>query len=378
MAEAVHRLHGLDLSYFTGKTEAYLRAKGVAFESVETDTRGFERCARLTGVRQMPQLELADGSWLTDSSEIVEWFETRGAGPALKPALRPVDPAAAFVSLLIEDFGDEALWRPALYWRWAFAADARLMSERLARGMLRDVPGPVFLRRLVILNRQRLHYLSGDGVTAANRAAVEGLYPRALDALQPVFAKRAFVLGERPTEADFGLFGSMFRHFASDPTPARLMRERAPDVLAWTGRVWSLTPERVAAAPEVRTVPDDLGPLFDLVERVHLPELEAHAEAVAAGRRRARFALDGAPFDVPAAPYRAWALGRLRARFRALAADARRTVEGLIGPRSAAILARETAPAPRPIPELPIRPGQRPGERPGARPLDRLWRGGAV
>ena len=34
------------------------------------------------------------------------------------------------------DAFDEWLWRPALYYRWAFADDARLMSARLAGGML--------------------------------------------------------------------------------------------------------------------------------------------------------------------------------------------------------------------------------------------------
>jgi hypothetical protein len=47
---------------------------------------------------------------------------------------------------LLEDFGDEWLWRPALYYRWAFREDARLMSDRLARGMLRDIPLPVALK----------------------------------------------------------------------------------------------------------------------------------------------------------------------------------------------------------------------------------------
>ncbi|MFZ4481029.1 MAG: glutathione S-transferase N-terminal domain-containing protein, partial [Rhodoferax sp.] len=69
------RVHGLDVSYFTGKLEAYLRAKGLSYELVEMDTRSFRRCARITGVAQMPQLELPDGRWLTDSTQIIAHFE---------------------------------------------------------------------------------------------------------------------------------------------------------------------------------------------------------------------------------------------------------------------------------------------------------------
>jgi hypothetical protein len=47
--------HGLDLSYFTGKLEAYLRAKGVACVPREMTTRSFRDCGRAMGF--LPQVE---------------------------------------------------------------------------------------------------------------------------------------------------------------------------------------------------------------------------------------------------------------------------------------------------------------------------------
>ena len=69
--EAPYRLHGLKLSYFTGKLEAYFRVKGVAFEFVDMDTADFRRCARETGIAQMPQVQAPDGRWLTDTTAII-------------------------------------------------------------------------------------------------------------------------------------------------------------------------------------------------------------------------------------------------------------------------------------------------------------------
>ena len=40
-----YELHGLKLSYFTGKLEAYMRAKGLPFRFVEMDMADFRRCA---------------------------------------------------------------------------------------------------------------------------------------------------------------------------------------------------------------------------------------------------------------------------------------------------------------------------------------------
>jgi glutathione S-transferase len=98
-------VHGLDLSYFTGKLEAYLRAKGIEYELREMTTRSFRECGKATGFLQMPQVELADGTWLTDTTLIIRYLEQHHP----QPAISPTDPLVRFISLLIEDFGDETL-----------------------------------------------------------------------------------------------------------------------------------------------------------------------------------------------------------------------------------------------------------------------------
>lgn len=350
-------VHGLDLSYFTGKLEAYLRAKGIAYELREMSTRSFQACGRATGFLQMPQVELPDGSWLTDTTLIIRHLEREHP----EPAITPRDPTVRFVSRLLEDFGDEALWRPALYYRWAFDDDARLMSARLARGMLRDVPLPFFLRRQFILRRQQLVYLRRDGVTPHTRSAIEELYRQTLDAMEQALDAHPFVMGARPTEADFGLFGSMFRHFFSDPTPSRLMRERAPRTLAWVARLWALAPGHTAAAPPIENVPETIRPLLRLVAGVHLPELAAHEEALAAGNARAAFSHGGASFSVPPSPYRAWCLDELRHDLQTLPRDGQAQVAALLGNDAAmAILTALRHRGAFEPPRLPLRSGEAP------------------
>lgn len=359
-------VHGLDLSFFTGKLEAYLRAKGIAYELREMDTRDFEACARETGVRQMPQVECADGSWLTDTTLILRHLEALHPEPALTPAV----PHLRFLARLLEDFGDESLWRPALYYRWAFADDAWLMGGRIARGMLRDVPLPFFVRRLAIRARQRRIYLRNDGVTRATAPAIEKLYLDTLDALEQALAAHPFLLGARPCEADFGCFGSMFRHFASDPTPARLMRERAPRTQAWVARLWALAPRDFAAAPVLVEPPESARALIRLAAATHLPYLEANAAALASGARRVRFRDRGAEFQTPPSAYRAWCLDALAQEFAALEPGERRRAADWLGDAVfARILEQPRPPAPAPrVSGLPIRPGA------PQHPADRTWR----
>ncbi|MGF1456603.1 MAG: glutathione S-transferase family protein [Alphaproteobacteria bacterium] len=351
-----YRLHGLKLSYFTGKLEAYLQVKGVPFTFVEMDTADFRACAQATGVAQMPQLEAPDGTWLTDTTDIIGHFEDRVADPALRPA----DPVTGFASLLLEDLFDEWFWRPALYYRWAFKDDAALMSARIAKTMLRDMPLPFALRRRFILARQRRVFLSQDGITKKTAPQVEALFLEALDGLEACLADRPFLFGTRPVEADFGLFGSMFRHFSIDPTPAGIMRERAPRVLHWVARVWATRAPDLAGTTQPGAIPGDLAPLFHMTAADYLPYLAANARAVAAGARDVRYETRDVSWRVPAAPYRARCLAVLQTRFQALDAAGRAQILTLLGP-GGAVLA-----------EPPAADLAAPARR--GRPRDRLWR----
>jgi len=348
-----YRLHGLKLSYFTGKLEAYFRVKGIRHEFVPMDTGDFRRCARATGIAQMPQVETPDGRWLTDTTAIIAHFEKDD----LTPALSPRDPLTKFFSLLFEDLFDEWLWRPALYYRWTFAEDRTLMSAQIARTMLRDVPVPFSLRRRLILARQRRQYLSQDGITHRTAPVVEALYRDVLQMLEAIFRVRPFLMGARPVEADFGLMGPFLRHFSHDPTPALILRETAPYTQAWVSRVWAMLPGDAEAARLPECVPDDLQVLITMAARDYLPYLAANALAVSQSAATVRYTQGGAYWSVPAAPYRAACLDALKTAYLALPDEARTAAAVRLGPAAAAILSAPTTAF------VPV----------NGRPLGRLW-----
>jgi glutathione S-transferase len=317
-------VHGLDLSYFTGKFEAYLRFKRIAHQRAEISARSFEQIGKKTGVRQMPAMEFPDGRWMTDTTPMILALETEHPN---RSALPP-DPAMLFLVRLLEDYADEWLWRPALHYRWSYEPDARLMSHRIATEMLHDVPAPFFLKRWLIKRRQLRRYVWGDGVTAATRGHIEAIYLRNLAALQAVFAKRPFLLGGRPCLADFGFFASMFRHFGLDPTPARIMRDTAPAVCEWLGRMWnSGSLETLGDWPDV--MPVDLQPFWDEIAACYLPYLRANAKAHAAGQKRFTWTVEGTTYTTPVHAYRVQCLEVLRAEYAVLPDAARGAVNAV-------------------------------------------------
>lgn len=354
---AKHVMHGLKLSLFTGKLEAYFRVKGIEHDFVEMDRADFQRCAQATGIAQMPQVETPDGGWLTDTTAIIAKFEAEGAGPSLTPQ----SPVAKFASLMLEDLFDEWYWRPALYYRWAFDEDALLMSSQAARTILRDVPLPFFLRRQFVLRRQRKVYMAEDAVTPETAPAIEAHYHETLAVLNDILAKRPFLMGQRPCEADFGMFGPFFRHFFSDPTPGLIMREEAPHVCAWVTRLWALRPADLENVPQISDVPDDLSFFFEMVGNDYLSYLQANADAAERGDKNVRHEAQGVEWSLPTAPYRVYCLSELRRQFQVLGPDDQGQVRTLIG-QGADLLAEQ----PRPIDGPETFAG-------GAKPVTRLW-----
>lgn len=358
-------VHGSSASYYTGKLEAYLRAKGIAHRLEPFSRAGMRRCARATGVVQIPQVECPDGSWLVDTSLIIEYFERIRP----EPALSPIVPEVRFASRLLEDFADEWLWRPAMHYRWSFPENARLMSAWLAEHVA-DQPGPAWAKRRYWRWRQLGTFVRGDGVTRETRPVVEAAYHEMLERLEPVFRRRSYLMGGRPVEADFGFFAPFFRHFACDPVPGRIMRDRAPAVHEWVARMWNGWPDRVeAGAPPVGIEPD-LAPIFEIVARDYLPYLDANASAHARGERRLVHRIGGVRFEEPVKPYRVWCRDRLHGELLTLPATARERIASLLG---ASVVESLERPSPRPvdpgIAALPIRPEPR-----RAPALDSWWR----
>jgi glutathione S-transferase len=73
-----YTLHVYDISYFSGKMQAYLAYKRIPHRIHEiTWAELVDRVAPQTGLVEVPVIECADGSFLRDSTAMIEWFEQR-------------------------------------------------------------------------------------------------------------------------------------------------------------------------------------------------------------------------------------------------------------------------------------------------------------
>jgi glutathione S-transferase len=226
-------LYLYDVSYYSGKMEMYLRYKQVPFQRRPvsmSDT--YNVLYKNTGVMKVPVIAAKNGEWLRDTTPMIDWFEKMYP----ESSVMPNDGALFFISKLVEDYADEWLWRPAMYYRWWY--DHNILGQRLARDAMANFPLPLWLKAKIVSNRQIKLFMKKDGITEQTRAHVEETYLKNLDSLQEILSETPYLLGDRPTLVDFGYMGPMFRHFFCDPTPVEIMRERAPAVFSWVARMW--------------------------------------------------------------------------------------------------------------------------------------------
>ncbi len=341
-------LYGWHLSYFTGKVRCYLQYKGIAFVDQAVDLFTLtQRIKRKTGAVVMPVLRTPHDTWIQDSSEIIDRMED------LFPArsVVPDTPIQKFTAYLLEAWGDE-WWIPiAMHTRWSYGENYPLF-EREAGGHL--LPGfPRWLQRraagFVAGNLRGM--LQRVGVRAEQFQLLNDWTAQMCDLLDAHFARVPYLLGARPTLADFSLVGTMYGHLGRDPWPKRVMIAPRPALKDWIDRMASPPPaDQGAELLAGDAIAPTLEPILRAIFAQFVPMVERINEQVVVLRRDwpngkplprsladVEIPIGDAVLRRAALPYTLWMVQRVHDVFDALPADEKTTValwlEGLGGER---------------------------------------------
>lgn len=325
---APYLVYKSDISYFSGKLEAYLRYKQIPYKGIDMDIANMEVVAKNTGVKKIPAVKTSDNLWLYDTTPMLQWFEKQYP----QTSIFPEDPALRFLALLIEDYGDEWLWRPSMWWRWMPKISRNTLGWKISTEFF---PPP--LRRTIgwyFGRRQLNEWLWADGVNEDNVDDVRDMFYRELEFLEPLFEQQPFILGSHPSAADFGYFGSMFRHFGNDPISAEEMRRHGPNTYEWLARLWNTKPSKLPATP-AWFWPEGAhwGPLLNRIVNDYLPYL--HQNAMAFKQKQKSFEFRGATLQfhgTKTTNYRVWCREVLQLEYNALGDSDRLRLNDLFSP----------------------------------------------
>ena len=273
------KMYGAEVSYFSGKLRSYLDWKGLEYEEVPASRDIYvHKILPNIGWLVIPVIEMPDGTFLQDTTEIIRRFE---ADHPLPPAI-PRGPKRTLASLLLELYGDEWLVLPAMHYRWnhnrdfavaefgALSAPSMPATEQIAIGERIAKP---FAEALPAL-----------GVSNATIPAIEQSYLGLLRELERHFSVHDYVLGAAPSLGDFSLFGPFYAHLYRDPASGELMRQRAPAVARWVERLRGARDRGKHMGDDDDTLPATLLPVLRRACDEHLPvlldtvrEVENHA-----------------------------------------------------------------------------------------------------
>jgi glutathione S-transferase len=311
MAE-IYRVHGIELSPYSVKVRSYFRYKGIPHRWIprSLDAEGeYQKFAKLPLV---PLVVTPKNEGIQDSTPIIEQVEALHPEPSIHPA----DPVARFVSVLLEEFGDEWGNKWMFHYRWAREADILSAAGRIARSMMSTADETQLANGIAMVRERMVNRVSFVGSNPVTAPQIEDSFRDSLPILESHLANRAYLFGNRPAFADFAMWGQLYNAW-TDPTPGAIINATSPNVLAWIHRM--LWPRAEGDFEPWSSLAPTVAPLLESqVGRLFMPWTVANAQALADGREEFSVELGGRIWTQKPQKYHAKSLAALRAKYAAL------------------------------------------------------------
>lgn len=306
-----YRIFGSELSPYSVKVRSFFRFKGIEHTWIPRSPAvqaEFQKYAKLPLV---PLVVTPEDKGLQDSTPILEGIEAVHK----EPSVVPDDPALAFVSALLEEYGDEWGNKWMFHYRWRYQPDAWATSERIAQQMMGAEGTLAVAQARAAVAERMMGRLGFVGSNDKTQPLIEASFKKAAALLDAHLATRPYVLGARPSMADFGLWGQ-FYEAATDPTPGALLRASAPNVMAWVKRM--LSPKVEGSFETLAALSPTLMPLLkEEVAALFLPWSQANAQAIERGDKSFTMTLGGSEWTQEPQKYHARSLAEIRRKYAA-------------------------------------------------------------
>ena len=306
----VYRIFGAEISPYSVKVRSYCRYKQIPHEWIVRGGPQMEEFKKYAKLPLIPLVVTPEDEGIQDSTPILERLEAKFPAPSVHPG----DPVAAFVSVLLEEFGDEWGNKWMFRYRWAREADRDSAAGRIARIMMPGLSEEQYAGMAGQVKQRMLGRVWFVGSSPETAPQIEDSFRRGMARLDAHLEGRPYLFGARPAFGDFGLWGQIYNAW-TDPTAGAILRERAPRVVAWVERM--LDPQVEGAFETWKTLKGTLEPfLSEQVGARFLPWSVANKRAIDSGAETFSVELAGKTWTQKPQKYHAKSLTALRKRYR--------------------------------------------------------------
>jgi glutathione S-transferase len=319
-----YRLIGSTASPYAIKLRALMRYRRIPFDWVIMTKELRKQTAHLRP-NLIPVLQYPDGTFRGETSTLAHDLEARHE----ERSVIPPDRALAFLCDLLEDVADEWAVKPLFLYRWWDPEDQAYVSRWAGQEWSTSEAATGSAEEIDEFRRRQISRMSILGATAENKPLLEESYRRILAAFEPHVGMTNYLFGSRPSLSDFAWFGQL-SEMATDPTPMRILRERAPFTDHWVRRLDDASGVDGEWHQRERVLNGWVEALLRIAGELYLPFLVGNAEAFARGLERLEIEVWGLPYALAPFKYQVKCLHQLRDKFAALESGDRDALQPIL------------------------------------------------
>jgi len=304
-----YRIIGAEMSPYSVKVRSYFRYKAIPHQWVLRNAASQAEYEKHAKIPVIPLVVTPEGTGIQDSTPIIDQMEKLFP----EPSVHPDDPVARFVSMLIEEFGDEWGNKWMFHYRWARDVDQRASAGRIARmraPKASEGEHDAFADQVRSRMTGRVWFVGSNELTAPQ---IESGFVEMLALLDDHLATRPYLFGGRPAYGDFGLWGQLYELW-TDPTAGALIEGNTPHVLEWIHRM--LWPKAEGTFESWAALAPTLMPILTKqVGKLFWPWTLANEKALAEGAEEFSVRLGDGVWSQKPQKYHARSLSMLRAKY---------------------------------------------------------------
>ena len=319
-------LMGAPGSPYTRKMLAFLRYKRICYRLLP----GFRnklnpepnryRSRPEPKVRLLPTFygitEEGDEIAVCDSTPIIREIEAN----FVERATIPSNSALSLINSIIEDFADEWLTKAMFHYRWSYESDIKKAGDMLPRWNNTTASDEALDQKSLEISAHQIGRLKYVGSNEVTRETIEVSFTRFLEKLDKVLSYNNFILGNRPSSADFAVYGQLTCLALFDPTPQKLIIETVPRIYAWTEVMedlsgYELLDDDWLELDGKRGLLTPLAELLSEISDTYAPYMLSNEQCVLSGQNTLKTEIDGRDWEQIPFPYHVKCLNTLRDEF---------------------------------------------------------------
>ena len=256
---------------------------------------------------------------VTDSTPIIRKLEKEFASRSTIPS----NPVLKFLNYLLEDYGDEWGTKFMFHYRWydhkdinnagtllPLYANTTLTNEELSQ------------KKEKISNRQigRVWVVGSNPKTAP---IIDKSFKKVISILEDHFISYPFLLGYRPSSADFAFFGQLSQLVGFDPTPRSIIQNISMRTVAWVGKTEDLSGLEPSSEDWISdsTLPLTIKSIFSEIGKTYVPTMLKNEDAYNKGHEKRKEEILGCEWEQRTFPYQVKCLKWIREEFESLTSN---------------------------------------------------------